>query len=211
MSCSRTVTRHRTNGQDKLVLNSNSAKLDIIMNNACATLDFKLLAIEKEISPNHGTPCLYDPNKADFSDCSLSDEHAHLYISTNILNQHYIILFADKTLMGTGKICDLVDKFDKSIKRFKKQDANFPDIAYYKKLRFLIYFYGAEPPFVIDDIGRYYEKFSRSLEQCLGYNKNELDSCVVPEVIGDKNYLTISLENNLLKFVFRKTTIPAKP
>lgn len=203
MSCSRSITKQITVGDNTLNFISNSAGLKDVMNNARATLDFKLLAIERNISPDHESPCLYDSGKTDFSCCSINEsEHAHLYMSTNILNQHCIILFADKTLSKKSNINDLVDKFYNSIERLKKHNADFPNINQFKPLRFYIYFYGDDPPLAIDDHVTYGDIFSRKLEQRLGYSKYELDSCVSSCVIGCHNRLTISLQDNLLRFVF---------
>jgi len=111
MSCSRSVTRHITAGDNTLNFTSNSVGLKDIMNNACATLDFKMLAIEESLTPDHEPPCIYDPGKISFSCCSITDvEYAHLYISTNILNQHYIILFANKTLSKKSDINGLEER-----------------------------------------------------------------------------------------------------
>jgi len=203
MSCSRSVTKHMTAGDNILNFTSNSTGISDIMNNACLTLDFKLLAIEESITPNHGPPCIYDPAKTAFSCCSISEsEHAHLYISTNILNQHYLILFANRTLSTKSDINDLVDKFYNSIERLKKQNADFPNIDLFTQLQFYIFFFGNDPPLVIDDFTRYLNLFSRTLEQRLGYRKYELDACVTPCVIRCPNRLTISQEKNLLRFTF---------
>jgi len=190
-------------GDNTLNFNFNSVGLKDVMNNACATLDFKLLAIEKNIIPNHEAPCLYDHGKTDFSCCFIGEsEYAHLYISTNILNQHCIILFADRTLSKKSDISGLVDKLYTSIERLKKQNADFPNIDQFKQLRFYVYFFGSDPPLVIDDFTRYCDMFSRKLEKRLGYGKNELDACVSPSVIGYPHRMTISQQNNLLKFTF---------
>jgi hypothetical protein len=185
---------------DILNFTSNSLGLNDVMNNARTALDFKLLAIEKSISPSHDSPCLYDPCKTDFSYCSVSEtEYAHLYISTNILNQHCIILFANKTLSKTSDINGLVDKFYNSIERFKKQNAEFPNIKYFKLLRFYIYFYGYDPPLTIKDKNRYNNLFSSKLEKRLGYSEHELDSCVSAQTIKCFKRLTISQKDNLLQ------------
>jgi hypothetical protein len=187
-----------------LVFTSNSAGIESITNNTGTTLEYKLLAIEKDIIPNHESPCVYDIHKINFSCCSVSDaEYAHLYISTNILNQHCIILLANNTLSRIGKINDLIDKLYNSIERFKKQNADFPNINFYKQLRFHIYFYGGDPPLVINDSIRYLEIFTRRLEECLGYNKNELDSCVIPKPIGRPNRMIIIQKSSLLEFNFQ--------
>jgi len=201
-SCSRSVTKHITAVKNnKLTFNSNSAGLKDVINNACLTLDFSLLAIEENITPNHKTPCLYDPCKVDFSFCSISKtEHAHLYISTNILHQHCIILFANRTRSKTDYINDLVENFYNSIERFKRHNANFPNINHFKPLRFYIYFYGDDPPVVINDYNTYCAGFTRALEKRLGYKTNELDACVSPHMCKRWiNHLTIINDDNLLK------------
>jgi len=203
MCCSRSLTKHMTAGDNTLNFTSNSLDLKDLMNNACATLDFKLLAIEEKIVPNHESPCLYDSSKIDFSCCSITDvEHAHLYISTNILNQHYIILFANRTLSYKSDISGLVDKICNSIGRLKKQNSVFPHIDQFSQLRFYIYFFGKEPPISINDFTRYCNMFARMLEQRLGYEKYGLDACVWPSMIKCPHRLTISIKDNLLDFAF---------
>jgi hypothetical protein len=183
-----------------LSFDKNSVGVRDVMNNACATLDFKLLAIEENISPNKESLCLYDPSKIDFSCCPITDaEYAHLYISTKILNQHCIILFANKTLIKINYISDLVDKFYNSIERLKKQNADLPKINHFKQLRFYIYFYGDAPPITIYDRNRYCDIFARALEQRLGYKKNELDACVIPRIRKCVSLLTIFQKDNLME------------
>ena len=202
MGCSRSVSRHMTAGGNTLVFTSNSAGLIDVMNNACAGLDFKLLAIERNITPDHEALCLYDPGKADFSFCSINEaEHAHLYISTNILNQHCIILFADRTLSKKSDINGLVDKFHNSIERLKRQNPAILNNDLFKPLRFYIYFFGNDPPLALNDSINYIEKFSRTLEKRLGYGINQLDACVSPSMIGCHNRLTIKQKSNLLDLV----------
>jgi hypothetical protein len=192
-----------TAGDNILVFTSNSSGVKDVMNNALTALDFKLLAIEENISPGHASFCLYDPCKTDFSCCSVSEaDHAHLYISTNILNQHCIILFADKTLSKFGDINGLVEKFYNSIERFKKQNSGFPDINGLKPLRFFVYFYGNDPPLTIQNYNKYHNLFSGKLEKRLGYRKHELDSCVLARTIRRTGRLTVSQKDNLLQLNF---------
>jgi len=207
INCSRSITIDMTADNylltfspDSSGLKPNSFGLKDIMNNASLTLDFKLLAIEENISPDHQSSCIYDPCKENFSCCNISEtEYAHLYISTNTLNQHCIILFANKTLSKISDINGLVDKFFSSFERFKKQDADFPNSIIFKPLRFYIYFYGVDPPVGLGDYNKYCAYFTRALEQRLGYRKNELDGCVFPNTIKYINRFTIIREKNLLK------------
>jgi len=202
MSCSRSQTMQMTPGANILSFASNSAELRDVMNNACVTLDFKLLAVERNITPAHEAPCLYDLAKINFSCCTINEsDHAHMYISTNILNQHCIILFAKITQLKISDIDSLVDKFCNSIDRLKTQNANFLNIYHPRKLRFYMYFHG-DGPVTINNLNRHREKFSRKLEQRLGYNKFDLNSCVVSNVIIHRDRMTISQQDNLLRFVF---------
>jgi len=181
-------------------INPNSIGLVNVVNNACAALEYKLLAIENNITPNHASPCLYDPGKIDFSCCSISEtEHAHLYFSTNIQNEHCIILFARIMRFKDNLINDLVIKFYNSIERLKNQNASFPNINFFKKLQFYIYFFGDNSLITTADYNMYREIFSRKLERRLGYNTNELDGCIKLRRKPNIKSLTIYEKNNSLE------------
>lgn len=182
---------------------NNSVGLEKIINRSTTTIDVNLLAIEKTINPEHDAPCKYDKKKTVFSVCTVPEaDFAHIYISTNILMRHYIILFANKLMSDESKIKELADKFDNTIKRLKKAYKDFPIPAEYRVPVFCIYFYGEWPNIDLRYDGKYNREISNELRGRFGFSKEELPHCKISGLDRKDKYLTIISENNSLKFTF---------
>jgi hypothetical protein len=185
----------------KLGFNSNSAGLKTFMNNSGITINVKLLSIEESIEPNHVSPCIYDPIKKDFSICKITYENfPHLYISTNILNRHYMIMLSKKVTLTTENIKKLVDKLYNNIIRFKMEDPAFPNETSYGQLHYRIYFYGDSSYFTTNNLDTFESMISAQLAHKLRCNKNDIK--VRAEIISNTNYLTINNEDDILRFKF---------
>jgi len=171
------------------------------MNNAGMTINVKLLSIEESIKPDHDSPCIYDPQKDDFSTCNINYENfPHLYISTNILNRHYMIMLSRKVALTTENIKTLVDKLYNSIMRFKAEDSTFPNIASYKPLRYCIYFYGDSSCMTTSNLDIFDSRIIDQLAHRLHCDKNDIK--IKSDIIDKTNYLTIRNEDNMLRFKF---------
>jgi hypothetical protein len=200
MACSRIKTLDHVLVR-KLDFISNSAIIKTLMNNSGITIDVKLLAIEETIKPDHTFPCIYDKIKIDLSMCKLTYEYfPHLYISTNILNRHYMIMLSKKASLNTDNIKTLVDKLYNGIMRFRAEDSSFPNITLYKSLRYCIYFYGDSSCLNTSNLDILNSRILDQLAHQLRCEKKDLK--IKSDIIGNTNYLTISTEDNMLRFNF---------
>ena len=185
----------------KLDFNSNSVGVKTFMNNSGMTINVKLLSIEENIAPEHDFPCIYDPQKNDFSVCNISHEYfPHLYISTNILNRHYMIVLSKKVALTTENINTLVDKLYNSIMRFKVEEPTFPNIDIYRPLRYCIYFYGDSSYLPTSNLDNFDSMISAELARRLQCDRNDIK--IKSEIISNTNYLTINKEDDILRFKF---------
>jgi hypothetical protein len=181
-----------------LIPGNNSSGLKRIANNSSTTIDIDLLAIEKTINPNHGLPCIYDNSKTDFSHCFVGDDKfAHIYISTNILMQRYIIVFIRRPMVHVGKISDLIKILHNTVDRLGKvADNNFPkgDEYIFRICFFLLY---EGDPIKIPNGWRF--RMDTQIKANFNYIRKPF---VVSGYTIDDNCLVISNAGNSLTFTF---------
>jgi hypothetical protein len=178
---------------------NNLPGLEKITNNSATTIDIDLLAIERRINPNHGSPCIYDDSKTDFSHCLIGDDKfAHIYISTNILMQRYIIVFIRKTMAHVGKINDLIKILRNTVDRLKKADNNFPKgDEYIFQICFFCLYEGNMPTIKIPNNWR--PRMNEQIKANFNYIKKPF---IMSDLSKDDKCLVISNAGNSLAFKF---------
>jgi hypothetical protein len=177
---------------------NNSPGLERITNHSATTIDIDLLAIERKINPNHGSPCIYDNSKTDFSHCSVGDDKfAHIYISTNILRQRYIIVFIRKTMTHIGKIKAVTDIIRNTVDRLKQADNNFPEGDAYTFQICIFRFYDKLPAAAIPS--RWRIDMNKQIKENFDFIKKPF---AISDLSRDDKCLVISNTGSSLAFTF---------